>query len=771
VDPDVRRTPRRIALFALVAGQFASGARSETLPEARYAMAERLLSWNLGRLIGKLEVSPNWVRGGSDFWYRNDGVDGSEFVSVRAREGVRAEAFDHAAVSRFLSTALGRPVAPRALPFDTIELDEDDRVRFRVDEASWSCDRAGQDCRSLPLSPTIAPDEAPSPDGRRAVFLRGGNVWVRDLANGAERALTEDAVEDHDYSGRVFLDVITNRLAGRKRPPLVLWSPDSRRLIVEKLDQRRVRKLSLLQHSPALGSPPMLHTYRYPLPGDAHLGEVTLFSIDVDTGNRLPLQVGPLSMDVATPLDEERVWWSRDGRRIYVLRDLRGRKAMALFEVSPETGAARVVIEERADSYVLPNLSRWPPNVRDLDGGARVLWFSERDGYGHLYLVDAGTGETIRPITRGRWVVRDLVDVDEQDRWVYFTGSGREPGENPYQRHLYRASLETDRMELLTPEDADHTIRVSPDGSVFVDTYSRVDLPPVSVLRASDGRLLTELERADVSRLLEGGFRFPERFTVRARDGLTDLYGVLYRPSDFDPSRKYPLIDSIYGGPQALRSATSFRFTPFQELAVAELGFVVMTLDGFGTPYRSRAFRDASYGRLEEAGGLEDHVGAIRQLAEKHPYIDRDRVGIYGGSGGGYATARALLEYPQVFKVGVSYSGNHDQRLYIAEWGERYLGFPDEVDYSRQANSALAERLSGKLLLVHGDMDDNVHPAHTLQLVDALIAANKDFDLLILPNRAHDYRTDPYFNRRLWDYFAEHLLGLDPPAGYRIAPP
>ena len=428
--------------------------------------------------------------------------------------------------------------------------------------------------------------------------------------------------------------------------------------------------------------------------------------------------------------------------------------------------------------------------VREIGDGESVTWFSSRSGWGHLYLLDAQTGEERCQLTSGAWNVHDIVHVDEADRWIYFTACGREAERDPYYRHLYRCSFDDGQLELLTPEDADHDVAFSPSGAYLVDTFSRIDQPQTIVLRAADGRLVTELEQADVSGLLERGWRYPERFRVKARDGVTDIYGMIIRPSDYDPSRKYPVLDAIYPGPQVIRTPKAFPTATnqyWQDQALAELGFIVITIDGFGTPYRSRKFIDVATGAgFGEAGGLEDHVVGIKQLGERDRSLDLERVGIYGHSGGGYASTRAMLLFPDFYKAAVSSAGNHDNLDYVALWAEAWIGLYDRETYTHQDNVRLAANLKGKLLLVHGEMDDNVHPSETLRLVDALIAANKDFEMLIIPHTNHgifdlrrgltafdsDYaRGHPYFTRKRWDFFVRNLLGAEPPEGFGIKGP
>ena len=552
-----------------------------------------------------------------------------------------------------------------------------------------------------------------------------------------------------------------------------MWSPDSSKLVTHRLDQRRVGELHLVQSAFVDGnSRPRLHSYRYALPGDEDVPTAELAIFDVRTGARLDVDYPPLHCATFSPFQYDKVWWSDDGRYLYFMDQPRDFKALRLVEVDASSGAARVVLEETSDRPVDANLYIFGrPNVWVLSSG-EVVWFSERDGWGHLYLYDGVTGALKNRITDGEWVVREIVHVDESERTILFTAGGREPGRNPYYRHLYRASLDGSEPVLLTPEDAEHEVCVSPDGHRIADVYSRVDLTPRAVLRDSEGRLVREFESADLSALEAAGWTAPESFSVTGADGEPTIHGVMYLPSDFDPCSTYAVIDSIYPGPQHHRSRQSFAAALADSArALAEVGFIVVTMDGRGTPLRSRAFLDASYGRLETAGGLIDHAAVLRSLASERPYMDIERVGIYGHSAGGYATVRAMLTYPDLYKAGVASAGNHDQRINVALWGERYIGMPQETDYEPQANANFAEKLEGRLLLAYADMDDNVHPAGIVRLVDALTKANKDFELLLLPNRNHDYADDPYLTRRRWDFFVRHLMGERPPEGYEVAGP
>lgn len=772
---------------------------NEGVTWADYARAEQFLPWNVRALIANAQVTPHWLGESDRFWYRRTTRDGAEFILVDPASGARRPAFDHVRLAAALSRAAGAYYVHPQLPFEEIAfIDGGGAIRFAVAGITWTCDLATY---AITRGEAVEPkprDELRSPDGRWAAFTHDHNLVVREVATGVEHQLTDDGLPYYDYASlpESRLSPITDRGVGKPLAPAALWSPDSTRLLTYRLDQRQVEQMHLLQSVPEPGTPrPVLHSYRYPLPGDEHLPLAELLVIDVAARRVVPIQSDPLAVVVRTPFESKVAWWSGDSQRVGIINPARSGKAISLQIADAATGQVRTILEERGPTQVYPHhVQMESTNVREVGAGAEVTWYSSRDGWGHLYLYDARTGELQRQLTAGAWTVRDIVRIDQVGRWVYFTAGGREEGRDPYYRHLYRAGLDGQAVELLTPEDAEHNVTFSPSGAYFVDTYSRIDQAPRAVLRATDGRLVCTLEEADLTALLATGWTFPERFSVKARDGVTDLYGSIVRPTNFDPARRYPVLDAIYPGPQTIRTPKGFPDGSvnnfWQDQALAELGFIVVTIDGQGTPYRSKTFHDVAYGTaFGEAGGLADHVAGLRQLAARDRSLDLDRVGIYGHSGGGYASTRALLRFPDFFKVAVSSAGNHDQRGYSATWGERWIGLLDGRDdptYAQQDNISLAGNLKGKLLLVHGELDDNVHPSLTLQLVDALIAANKDFDLLIIPNTNHalfDLRIGlaafdklvsqghPYFVRKRWEYFVRHLRGATPPADYAIRPP
>lgn len=724
---------------------------------------------NADSLVSRMTLEPNWISGSDSFWYVDRYQGAKTFMFVDPARNIQRPAFDHVQLAATLSRVTGKPHSATALPFDKIAYRSDMEIAFAVDAGGWRCSMRTYDCVATP-SPQ-RPNEIVSPDGRRAVFVRNHNLWVRDTLTDRETALTTDGTELDSYAELDPLATVTTRMLEDPVMPLASFSPDSRKLLAARSDARKVRELGVAQAIP--GAAPRVQSYRSPIAGDTELFKTQMVVVDLDKGASVPLRYGPF--DRISPL-ETFTCWNPASTVACFTEDGRGYKSATLHLADAATGEVRTALSEQSDTYIDRGRA-----AEILGDGGDVIWASDRDGWAHLYRIDARTGRMRNPITRGEWAVRGLVHVDQKLGRVFFTAGGREPDRDPYYRHLYSIGIDGKALKLLTPEDADHIVSVSPTGRYFVDTYSRIDKVPVSVLRGADGRLVRELQHGDIARLQAAGWRAPEPFKVKAGDGKTDLFGAIFRPSNFDPSRRYPVLDAIYPGPQSIRTRKSFPQQSWEknEQAIAELGFIVVTLDGRGTPHRSRAFRELSFGNLGSAGGLDDHVVGLKQLAARYPYMDLDRVGIYGHSGGGYASTRALLKYPDFYKVAVSSSGNHDQRSYYAGWGERFEGYPVGSNFEGQANPALAANLKGKLLLVHGEMDDNVHPSGTMQMVDALIAANKDFDLLILPNRNHVMIDlgkgksaaqifDPYFLRRRWDYFVQHLLGVTPPDEFQL---
>ncbi|HJU39937.1 MAG TPA: prolyl oligopeptidase family serine peptidase, partial [Tahibacter sp.] len=536
--------------------------------------------------------------------------------------------------------------------------------------------------------------------------------------------------------------------------------------------------------------------------GDAGQPRREAFVVDVANGTTRVLDLGP---DAAFNPDAM-LGWSADGGTAYALVGGADARRLSLARIDLATGTVRHVVDERGTTAVRSNnLLYSAPAMRVLDGTREAVWFSERSGWGHLYLYDLAQGKLRRALTSGDWLVRDLVHVDGKRRVAWFTASGREPGRDPYYRHLYRVSLDGGRPTLLTPENAEHEIdpavapmigpapegtAFSPGARWFVDTYSTVSTPPVTVLRrADDGRVVMKLEDADVTRVVAAGWRAPERVAAKSVDGKTDLYATIYFPPDYTQERKYPVIDAFYGGPQMMNAPRSYAeavrtSNPVSRAALAQLGFVVVTIDARGTRGRSKAFADIGYGNFADPQ-IDDHVAVIRELAARYGGFDLDRVGVYGHSFGGYTSARAILARPDFYKVAASSAGPHNYQGFY-DGLEGLVGIPDYGDgvrvrptptsvpknFAAMDNATLAPNLRGRLLLAYGEMDENALPSVTLQLADALIRANKSFDLVYLPNRTHDFfRTDRYYLRRMWDHFVTHLAGTTPPENFDLTPP
>jgi dipeptidyl aminopeptidase/acylaminoacyl peptidase len=775
----------------------AAGAASFLAPHAAaqvtatdYARAERFLPWNARTLVSGEQVAPVWLKGSDRFWYRNHLKDGYEFVLVDPARATRAPLFDHARLAAALSVAADTSYEGRKLPFQEFELLEDGRVLqfFVADSARWRCDLSAYTCAGPEKVGKPKVSETASPDGRWAAFERAGNLWVREVATGQEVQLTTDATQDWTYavSNVGCCAGVTNPRQKRELPPMLVWSEDSRRIATYRFDDRGVRKQPLIETS-AKG--PILWTYPNALPGDSVIPkwDVWVFDVQTRTGARaeLPPQVAVNTsccwLTTVGP-DGKGVWkdarWGAGSDAFFFTRGVRSYDSLSLVTMDVRTGAAREILTETSKTYIEMNLrSGGIPNWRMVNGNREVIWFSERDGWGHLYRFDAATGKLLNRITEGPWLVVDLLKVDEPGGWVYYTAVGREPGRDPYYRHLYRVRMDGTGTQLLTPEDADHEVSFAPSGRWFVDTWSTPTTEPVTVLRRSDGVQTLAVEKADFQPLLASGWQWPVPFKAKARDGITDLYGYLYFPPRMEPGKRYPVVDYIYPGPQTgpigFRQASSAGRGNGQ--ALAELGFIVFVIDAQGTPLRSKAFHDFYYGNMGD-NGIPDHIAALKELAMRYPQMDLDRVGIFGHSGGGFGSTDALLRYPDFFKVAVSSAGNHDQRYYDYTWGEKYQGLreirKDGTDsFDSQANQKLVANLKGHLLLMYGTLDDNVHPNATLLVVDELIRQNKNFDLVVFPNRNHGYAQEPYTIRRTWDYFVQHLLGETPPWQYEIKGP
>ncbi|MFE5872537.1 DPP IV N-terminal domain-containing protein [Streptomyces roseifaciens] len=754
-----------------------------------YQAAEQLLRRPArpGELVIGDKVRPQWIDGGARFWYAVSNGVGRRFVLVDPAAGTREPVFDHALLAAALAAASGQQVDPEALPFIAVEL-TGNAVEFHAFGEYWRCHLDGYVCERAEFTPPGNPLDVSSPDQKVAVSQRGHDLWARSLSDGREWALTTDGEPGYQYGSGP--DCTSNGTLLRKfglphLPPAVAWSPDSTKVLAHRTDERGVRQTHLVEARPADGGAPLLHTQRFAYPGDEQVPHAELVVLDVHAGTVVRAQGEPLLMPMMSPITAKWAWWAPDGSAVYYLGRPRDLRTLTLYRMDPATGEVTTVLSETGDTRVEPNPWMYEaPIVRVLTD--EVLWYSQRDGWGHLYRYDLRTGALLGQVTSGPWTVRQILRVDEAERVVYFTATGL-VDEDPYRRTVCRAGLDgsgfaevsevsevakVTEVTKVTDDELDHVVTMPDDQQYFIDSASTVDTPPVTTVRDWTGRVLVELERADIGKLTATGWTPPERFRVKAADGVTDIYGVLYRPRGFDPARRYPVVDNVYPGPQVNRVAPCFDpgGMGLDAEPLAALGFVVVALDGRGTPGRSKSFHDASYGHVADAGCLADHAAALRQLAGTRPWMDLDRVGVFGHSGGGFAAARAMLDLPDVYKAGVALSGSHDPRHFNAGFVETYDGADNPEAWARSSNVDLADRLAGKLLLVHGEMDDQVHVGHTLRLADRLIAADKDFELLIVPGAEHTFIDClAYVRKRCWDFLVRELMGTQPPA-YRPAP-
>jgi dipeptidyl aminopeptidase/acylaminoacyl peptidase len=767
------------------------------------------------RGVYKAQISPHWFQDGAKFWYRNDLRDGAkEFVVVDAEKGSKSAAFDHQKLAASLSKASGKEYSSDKLPFSEIEFIEDGKaLSFTADEKKWRCDLATYECKAggdgadarpftglealfadgdLPSHPTDADvsagpgipatDSEPwitefsppspeavetnqpvrpnaqggarrarpreqrdegagrkSPDGKWTATVKDHNVYFR--AEGSEEDLqaTQDGQETNSY-GRLE------------------WSPDSKSLVAWRIEPGDHKEVYLIRSSPPGGGRATFSSRPYDLPGD----KLTLYEVNIldpVTRKEIKPEVDRYEHGWETP----RLHWNKDKQRFCYMKVDRGHQRLRVVEVNCQNGAVRNVVDEKTDTFIWTahteelNLSL----VNWLENTDEMIYVSERDGWRHLYLVDLNEGKIVKQITRGEYVIRGIDRIDEEKRQVWFRACGKNAGQDPYFVHYYRVNFDGSGLVALTEGDGNHTVQYSSDRKHLVDTWSRVDSAPVHELRrASDGGLVSKFEEADISELQATGWKPPEVFVAKARDGKTDIWGTINRPKDFDPSRKYPVIEQIYAGPQGSYVPKSFggarRFS-----SLTDLGFIVVQMDGMGTANRSKAFHDVCWKNLKDAG-FPDRILWHKAVAAKYPWYDISRVGIYGTSAGGQNAAGAVLFHPEFYKAAVANSGCHDNRMDKASWNEQWMGYPVGPQYAESSNLENAGKLRGHLMLVVGEMDDNVPPETTYRFVDALIRANKDFDLLAVPNGGHG-AGGAYGQRRLQDFFVRHLQGTEPP--------
>ena len=727
--------------------------------------------------VYKERIVPHWSLDDSRFWYRNDLKAGTrEFVLVKAETGERGLAFDHVKLASSLSKTTGHDYQADRLPFDAIEFVKGNKaIRFWIGDKQWTCDLESYACTdSATMSPRAVPparkpdpmDDGPSPfwagdllprtlpalfqnnrrsgegrpvsspNGEWRALVKDANVYIRST-EGKETPLTTDGKDGQAYG-------------------MMSWAPDSKTLVAFRIEPGDKKEVHLIESSPRDGGRAKLHSRPYPLPGDKFTAfEIHLF--DAETGRVRKVDVDRI--DFGTP----QLRWNRDGHTFTYEKVDRGHQRYRLVEIDTHTGKSRNLIDEKAATFIwtahTENLN--VPTVSWLEKTDEIVYVSEKDGWRHLYMVDTKTGAIKNQITKGNYVVRGVDRIDAENRQVWFRASGMDPGQDPYFIHYYRIDFDGTGLVALTDGNGTHAVQYSPGRKYLVDSYSRIDMPPVHELRrVADGKKVAKLDEADISDLTATGWRAPEVFSAKGRDGETDIWGIICRPASFDPSKKYAVIESIYAGPQGSYTPKAFSaFRRFNNLT--ELGFVVVQMDGMGTANRSKGFHDVCWHNLKDAG-FPDRIRWHRAAAAKYPFYDISRVGIYGTSAGGQNSTGALLFHGDFYSVAVSACGCHDNRMDKASWNEQWMGYPVGPQYAASSNIDNAHRLTGKLLLIVGEMDQNVPPESTYRLCDALIKAGKDFDFVLIPGLGHS-NGGAYGTRRMQDFFVRHLQGVEPP--------
>jgi len=753
----------KIAVFILIL-VFLPGALPAQGTRADYERAVQLQDKVKGLALNIMD-RVIWIEKTSRFCYRKTVKEGFEFELVDAEKLSKQPAFDHGKLAASLSTAAGEKYTALNLPFTTVTFIDNERaIEFEFGDWKWKCDLGNYACtktgpasrrRGTPFAPPPSPPQEPkaSPDGKWEAFIKNYNVYLRSKDKKEEFPLSFEGTEG-DYYALQSLS----------------WAPDSKKLAAYRILPGYRRKIQYVESSPADQVQPKYYTLEYMKPGDPlDICQPALFHVDTKKQFIIDKSLYPNAYITNTTFNTSfsmpDAAWRKDSRAFTFEYNQRGHQAYRIIEVDGATGQARALVNEESRTFFAYYGKLYRYHVQD---GKEIIWMSERDGWNHLFLYDGATGKVKNQITKGEWVVRGVEKVDEENRQIYFRASGMNPGKDPYLIHVYRINFDGTGLMPLTETDANHTVSLSSDSKYYVDTWSRVDLSPVSELRrTADRKILMEVERADIQELLKSGYRMPEVFVAKGRDSRTDIWGIIIRPMKFNPSRKYPVIEYIYAGPHD--SFVPKTFSAYQSMqSLAELGFIVVQCDGMGTSNRSKAFHDVCWENIADAG-FPDRILWHKAVAAKYPYCDISKVGIYGHSAGGQNTLTALLFHPEFYKVGVSSCGCHDNRMDKISWNEQWMGWPLSPEYAASSNVDNAWKLQGKLLLSVGELDTNVDPASTMQVVNALIKANKTFDLIVLPGQGHS-TGGAYGDRKRYDFFVHHLLGVEPPDWNRIEP-
>ncbi len=699
-------------------------------------------------------VVPHWVDQTSAFWYVRQTEKGKEYVKVDAASKKRTALFDQQKMASALTEKAGREINAYNLPLQNCRLNISlDTLRFQLDGKFWAYSiknnrlldegaipSRGKERHWMEVDDEKEGSPVTSPDGKWTAFIKNDNVYVREVATGKEKQLSQDGTLSNYYSS------------------YIQWSPDSKSVVSCRIRPVEKRYVYYVESSPADQAQPKLHKQEYAKPGDELRFKVPCI-FEVESGRRLipSTELFSHQYELSGPM------WNADSKAITFEYNERGHKVYLVLEMSAVDGSVRTLIEEKEEKYV-----NYPRIYRNyLGDGKRIIWSSERDNYNHLYLYDRATGKPLNQITKGEWYVRGVQHVDEANEVIYFSANGMKKGEDPYLIHYYKINFDGSNLVELTPEEGMHQCWYSSDYKYLVDVYSKVDQAPIAVLRdAKNGKIRMQLDKADISALLANDWKAPEVFSAKGRDGKTDMWGVIYRPSNFDPSKKYPVIEYIYSGPGDQYVPKTFSSYNWWMTSLAELGFIVVQVDGMTTSFRSKEFEEVCYKNLKDAG-LPDHIAWIKAAAQKYPYMDIDRVGIFDCSAGGQESTGAVLFHPEFYKAAYSACGCHDNRMDKIWWNELWMGYPVDESYSACSNVDNAHLLSRPLMLVVGELDDNVDPASTMQVANALIKANKDFELVVIPG-AHHTMGEDFGEHKRYDFFVRHLMGVTPPSWDKV---
>lgn len=727
-------------------------ANSQQLTKADY---DRAVSFQWPSLLNKkvfnAQVDPVWARDSSGFAYVLQSKEGKTYHRFFFSKKTAEPLFDQAKLAVVLNDKLKLNVKPADLPVNLLNINKD-TVEMIVRGKRYKLDLPNYNLNEV-ASPVPQLNQSVSPNGEWIAYAENYNLFIRSTKTGEKKQLSHAGVKDFEYATWYgWSDIIEGENGKRPEHFDVKWSPDSKWIQTNICDLRSGNKMYLLDWSVDTLYRARLLSYYRASPGDTGMVYMLPVIFNVETGEEIHRDAARSTHTFPAYYE-----WSKQPGIIYEQLRKRGFQEVSVSLVDLNTKTDRLLYSETSktniDNYSSYFINEWN----------KILILSEKDGWKQLYQSDPVNG-TAKPVTNGQYYIDNLSYIDRKTKQLLFSASGKEAGRNPYYRHLYRIHADGKNLALLTPENADHTVSISPDGKYFVDNYSTVNEPTKTVLRSSaDGKVIATLSTASVDGLLEMGYKYPEVFTCTARDGQTTIYGVMWKPSNFNPAKKYPVIDQSYTGPHTSTNPRNFSASLSRNnQALAELGFIVVTVDGMGTAGRSKAFQSISYKNMGK--NLLDHVIAIRELGKRYSWADTSRVGIFGHSAGGYDAGHAVLEFPDFYKVAVATSADHDFRMEKDWWPEMYMGWPVDSSYNQVSNITMAKNLKGKLLIVHGGIDENVNPSATFKLAEALVNAGKEFDMLILPGQRHGYtgRAAEYVSRKRWNYFVEHLLGVKP---------